>query len=131
MFLNLLTQDEKKAFLGLAYKVAMADNIYHEQEQAMMEYYEYESGMKLDSEKDSSVEELCSVFQSKTNKAYCMIELLSLAFSDSEFHQDEKKIIDEVSERLNIDDNFIKYTCDWIDRQNSLTAEISQYISKL
>lgn len=131
MFLSFLNENEKKAFLGLAHKVALADNVLHDQEKRMMELYEYECGIPLGDEKHTDITTLCSAFTSKANQVYCMIELLGLALSDSDFPVSEQNVINEIASRLNINSETSKYLSDWINRQNSLTAEITNYILKL
>ena len=107
MFLSFFNNDEKKAFLGLAYQIAMTDGEFHEEEKAMMSYYEYESGVSLGEEKNEDIKVLCSKIKGQ-NKIYCMIELLSLAFSDSDYSEDEQKLIGTISAEFNLNEKTIQ-----------------------
>ena len=126
MFLSFFNNDEKKAFLGLAYQIAMTDGEFHEEEKAMMSYYEYESGISLGEEKNEDIKLLSSRIKGQ-NRVYCMIELLSLAFSDSDYSEDEQKLIGTISAEFNLNEKTIQYLIEWLDRQNKLTKEITDF----
>jgi len=130
MFLNFLTDNEKKAFLGLAHKVAMADNVFHDKEKAMIELYEYECGIVSGDEKDGDVETLCSTFTSRQSQLYCILELLALALSDADYPKCEQDLLENIAQFMNIDSTTIEYLRNWIARQNNMISEISEFIGK-
>lgn len=130
MFLGFFEENEKKAFLGLAHKMAMADGIMHENEDTMMRLYEKECGISLGDEKDGDVATLCSAFISKQNRLYCLIELLTIALSDDKYHEGEQNLIGRISAQFNIDDTTTHYLKHWIIRQNAMISEISEFVDK-
>jgi uncharacterized tellurite resistance protein B-like protein len=130
MFLNFLTENEKKAFLGLAHKVAMADNVLHDKEKAMMKLYEYECGIVLGDEKDNDVSSLCSMFDSRQSRIYCILELVAIALSDADYHKSEKDLVQSIALLLNIESDTLEYLNNWIIRQNNMFSEISKFIGK-
>ncbi len=130
MFLYFMGDEEKKSFLGLAYKVALIDGVFHENEQKMMKFYERESGIPLGKEKDENVVLLCSAFKSKQSKLYCIAELLAIALSDAKYHISEKGFIRQVASEFNIDNTTVYYLKHWVMRQNAMTAEITEFVGE-
>ena len=127
MFLNLLTNPEKVAFLALARQVIMSDNVISQHEivrykALKCEVEIKESATDLDIETEirqlpASVEEVCKAFVSVQSRIGTLIELIGIGFVDGEFLPEERKDIYKIAEYLQISnqevDGYIKWANDF------------------
>ncbi len=127
MFLNLLTNPEKIAFLALARQIIMADNVISQHEIIRYKALKCEAEIKestsdLDIETEIkqlpvSIEEVCKAFVSTQSRIGTLIELIGIGFVDGEFLPEERKDIYHIAQYLQIShqevDGFIKWANDF------------------
>ncbi len=122
MFLNLLTNPEKIAFLALARQVIMSDNVISQHEiiryKALKCEAEIKETVKLDIETEirqlpASIEDVCKTFTSTQARIGTLIELIGIGFVDGEFLPEERQDIYKIAEHLQITtqevDGYIKW----------------------
>ncbi len=94
MFLRDLNQEEKKAFLSLAFKIIKCDGCLAQEEKERIEEIRVETGLFTETElMDKSIEELVNIFSSKESKKSALIEAVRLAYIDGEYDNQEQKIL--------------------------------------
>lgn len=126
MFLDAFSHDEKLAFLPLAKKVMLADNIFEEEEQVLFAMYLQEMQLK-ESEVEYLTEEAAySVFleSSETIRRQTLVELISLSMCDSQYDVAEKSAIDTIAQHLNVSSSVLV-------RLNSCVIELLDIYKKL
>ena len=107
MFLEVLNNKEKELFLSLAYNLSAVDKDFSPAERTIVSSYCHEMYITLDMDKiDFSVEkvldemnELCSV----QNKRIIIFECMRLAIADSDYDEDERKIVRTAIEKFGLD----------------------------
>ncbi len=103
MFLNLLTEDEKRAFAVLAEKIIEADGIVVGREAATLAAFRGEMGVGVDAEEaQRSVEELAAVFRDRQSKVAALLELIGLGYSDTSFSITERSMVTVVAQAMGI-----------------------------
>ncbi|UCH94920.1 MAG: hypothetical protein JSV88_32345 [Candidatus Aminicenantes bacterium] len=94
MFLNRLTDAQKKAFLAIAMKIVGADRHLDSKERLTIEAMRYEMGLWAETDiPKGSIEELAQHFDTRQSQVVVMLESIGLAFSDEELHGEEQKIL--------------------------------------
>ena len=108
MFLNLLTEKEKKGFLNLLYITANIDGDYTETEKEKIKAYAVEMAINLGDIKSNETnlgKVLLNFYNSNdTTKKIVILELIALALVDG-YKDEEKKIIEEILTKFNLQDN--------------------------
>jgi hypothetical protein len=102
MFLNLLDQDEKRAFAELAERMIEADGLVIGREEAALAALEAEMGMPRRGATGRSVAELAGVFGNRRSKVAALLELLGLGYSDTDFSLGEKSLAAEVARHMGL-----------------------------
>jgi hypothetical protein len=103
VFLNLLSNDEKRAFAVLAEKMIEADGIVVGREAATLAAFRGEMGVAVGSdEAEKSIEELAQVFEDRRSKVAALLELIGLGYSDTTFGVTERSLTTEVAKHMGI-----------------------------
>lgn len=124
MFLNLLTERQKQSFLALATKVVMADGGVVPEENVTLDVRKAEMGGSI----MAPPEEIFgaanfSVFDTPQSRRIVVMELLVLAYSDDEYHVNERPIIEEFAVEFGLTPAEIEKFEDWARRQSPLSVE--------
>ncbi|MGW9607850.1 hypothetical protein, partial [Heyndrickxia sporothermodurans] len=82
MFLRELNQEEKEAFLELAYLIAKIDKNQSIFENSILNKFKTEMGIDKYSIKGSDIEDILKVFENDRTKNIVLVEILRLIFSD-------------------------------------------------
>ena len=115
MFLALLNDAEKGALTQLADHLVAADNVGLEQEKKALANLKAEAGLpEKPGEGLLPVDELASVFASRRSKIAALLELLGLAYSDSEFEVNERSMLVIASRAMDIDLSDLRKLEDWV-----------------
>lgn len=110
MYLNYLEKNEKLAFLKIAHAVALSDGHFCENEKVIIGSYCNEMKM-TDIEfnpQDESLDNLSNEFVTKQSKNIVILELMSIIYANGEFKESEKKIINQLTKKFDIDDKYIE-----------------------
>lgn len=123
MFLGQMEDDQREAFLALAYKVALADHWVPEPEGDFFEGIKGELGAQTPMRHEWVIGEAdISSFADRRTCAIVMLELMALAFSDADFHPHESKLLMEIGKSFGFDGASIDRMATWADRQERVTA---------
>ena len=100
MFLNMLDNDEKRAFAELAEKMIEADGLVIGREEAALAALKAEMGMADAGDGGRSVDELAGVFKGQGSKVAALLELIGLGYSDTSFSAGEESLVNAVAAQM-------------------------------
>lgn len=112
MYLKLMNEEQKSAFLEEAYILAQIDGTYTAEEKAMLEAYAAEAELPLTQEMKEVTREqvktkirtLCGTREHKI----IIFELLGMALADADYSEKERETIEELAETLGLGRDFSK-----------------------
>ncbi|WP_025270203.1 hypothetical protein [Hippea sp. KM1] len=105
MFLNKLTDDEKKAFIKLAYYLAKIDKRFSKEEKDIVSSFLREMNMEDPgfNEEEFDLYDVLSNFKRKISKNIVVVELFSLALIDDYMSIEENELLKKVINYFEID----------------------------
>lgn len=132
MFLNLLTDRQKQSFLALATKTVMADGEVVPRENVTLNVRVAEMGGNVKAPPDEIYgAPNFDVFDTPLSQMIVVLELLVIAYSDEEYHEDEKPIIHELVEKFGISNEHYELFESWAKRQSPLSVEGWNFITEV
>lgn len=115
MLLMKLKNEEKFAFLNLAYYIANIDGEFEKEEKDIIE--EYCAEMGIDNAQDDidkfNLEETLQKIKTPKSQKIVIMELMVLVHSDDKFHRFEEKIIDKIANYYEISQNRLDTYSQW------------------
>lgn len=114
MFLRELNQEEKEAFLELAYLIAKIDKNQSIFENSILNKFKAEMGIDKYSIKGSDIEDILKVFENDRTKNIVLVEILRLIFSDGVFHDFERESIQLIKKHFGFDKDDFQTLRDWV-----------------
>lgn len=124
MFLNRLTEEQKKAFLAIAMKLIGADGVLDPRERRMIEGMRYEMGMYSDTDLPTGyVEDLAKAFDTRESQVAMMLESIALVYADEEYANEEEKIMRELALIFNFSEEEATAMENWVMRYRDLVKE--------
>lgn len=129
MFLNLLNNNEKIAFMELAYYAATANGIIDFFEKEMLDSYRKELGVEYIGEdfmtKVREIDSCLIQFKDSTaiSKKAVYVELLSVCLSDKDFDISEQDFMNRIKRELSLDYSFTEKAFQWTERMMELGKE--------
>jgi len=131
MFLNLLTDRQKQSFLALATKVVMADGEVVPKENVTLDVRVAEMGGSIKAPPDEIYGAAnTSIFDTPQARAILVLELMVIAYSDDEYHDDERPIIHDLIEEYGFTPDQVARFEDWAKRQSPLSVEGWHFIAE-
>lgn len=119
MFLNILKENEKIAFIQLAKVIIKADKHIANQEMLLLKSFRDELDMDevLNlSENSESIEWLCNQFSSPKSKVSALMELIGMGYVDGKFVMEEQNLIFEIAGYMGINADETKMYIDWASK---------------
>jgi len=130
MFLNLLNERQKQSFLALATKVVMADGKVAPKEHVTLNVRVAEMGGEIKAPPAEIFgEPNFEVFDTTRAQTIVVLELLVIAYSDQDYHEYERPIIDQLATEFGFSKNEMKLFEDWAIRQSPLSVEGWSFIA--
>ncbi|HDR0627134.1 TerB family tellurite resistance protein [Pasteurella multocida] len=126
MFIQNLNKEQQSAFLFLAQELINSDGKLESQELIIMDTIIQQTGGGVQP-KALQLHELPIVFDSNLSKNSALLELISIAYSDGQYHDDEKKLISEYTKALNIKDEQLLQLENWVKKQLSLIKDANEF----
>ncbi len=112
MYLMNLRENVKKAFLELAYLVAVSGNDFSDEEKLVMEAYKKELQIEYDLLNFDSnidldmVEQVIRENANEAEKKIIVFELIGLAMTDNQYDDEERKQIKQMNAAFQLDDDY-------------------------
>lgn len=110
MYLSILSNEEKKLFLGLAFGLASSDGDYSAKEQATIQSYCHE--MQAEFDKKTMVKPIDDIIQvlsqnsNQKTKKIIVFEAIGLAMADDKFDDNERAIVSKMEKSFGIDEKY-------------------------
>ncbi len=124
MWLAKLTDEQRRALLGLAHNVVVSDGILDPNEEGMLSEFKAEMGYAADYELDYlPLDGIDQVFESRASRVVAMINLLRLSYSDGAFEIEEECLLKEVSRAFELGEQEFQLLDNWVRRWLSLQSE--------
>lgn len=124
MFLAMLNETQKKAFLALAAQYVTEDGLVQRGEMGWMDGLKREMGMsqrtKIGAEPP---EELFPVFDGHTSKVIVMLEIIRLGYVDGDFSAAENAFVAKMAAAFGFSREFVLLLNNWAARHAALTRE--------
>jgi hypothetical protein len=114
MFLTKLQQEEKEAFLELAYLMAAIDGNLSVFENPVISKYQKEMDLEDYHIKGLAIEDILKVFKEERSKHIVLTEILRLVYSDGIVHENEQESINLIKEHFGFDPDKYATFKDWI-----------------
>lgn len=132
MFLHMFNEEERLAFLQLAYQLAIADGHEAEEEIGLLGECAREMGMEEMPEMDVTrdIDTLLAIFSEAEIRRAVMLELLRLAHADAIYGEFEQFTLDHVAEKFEMDHTFMLLASEWarmaiaLERQGLLLLDL-------
>jgi len=128
MFLNLLNEEEKKAFALLAEKLIEADGLVIGDEVTALGALEGEMGLSSSDAERRPIEKLAAVFSSERSKAIVLLELIGLGYSDNSFCVDERSLVTAAAREMGVSADRLAILERWVKRYVDLVTEAMELI---
>lgn len=114
MFLGFLSDDEKRAFAGLAGRMIEADGIAVPAEKVALTTLRRELGITVSEASEADPAELATVFGSRRAKVAALLELIGLGYSDSGYSVEENAFVSEVAKTMGVSSDEIGRLEAWV-----------------
>jgi uncharacterized tellurite resistance protein B-like protein len=128
MFVQNLNASQQSALLYLAREVAKADGDLHKLQMGLLQIIKDQSEVGI-TEQEISLAMLPQVFDDNRVKGSLLLELLGVAYSNNEYNVNEKKLIEQYAQALNINEEQLKKLETWVEKQLALMREIEQLLN--
>lgn len=127
MFLHHLTPAQKNSFLALATRLALADGDLTAEENAMLNRLKAEMGENAVAPPEEVFGNTnLQVFDTPRARTLVMLELLTLGFTDEDFHPDEATVLKELADGFKIASQDFRAMCAWAQRQATLLSDAAK-----
>ena len=125
MFLNSLTDEQKKSFLAIARKIIGADGILDTRERQMIEAMRYEMGLWDETDLPKGyIEDLAKPFDTRQSRVILILESIALTYADDEFSGEEKKILRELALLFEFSEEEATAMENWVLRYKNRSLQI-------
>jgi hypothetical protein len=132
MFLSLLNTEQKKAFMSLAYNLAVSDGDFSESERTAIKGYSMEMEMEFKMEDvDTDINNVISVINKicgKREKKIIVFEIIGLAMADYNYDNGERKIVKKALDIFDLDTSFGDFCEEKIEEYLELQEELNSKI---
>ena len=136
MYLMNLSEKVKKAFLELAYLVAVSDNDYSDDEKLVMEAYKKELQIEYDLnnlegniDPEAVVQVLCAE-ANEAEKKIIVFEITGLAMTDNQYDDEERKMIKQMNAAFKLDDDYPSKCEALINKYVELQSQIDALVTE-
>jgi len=125
MFLNRLNQEEKVAFLELAHHIARSDNDFSNLQKEIISGYCVEmqiSDIEYD-KKDFNLDTTLNKVNSSQSQKIILLEIMALIYSDDILHEEERKILNIIIDRFELNHAIADVYTQWSKSILALTIQ--------
>ena len=133
MFLNDLSQVEKKAFLSLAVQAAQSNDDLAAEQEAMIKEYCRETGFAtFNIEKAEPMDAFIELFKNSAvqNRKIVLLETVGLMYADGTYDETEKAFVSKLADEIGLSAETKKKLETLIERYLDLTKDILECITQ-
>ncbi len=129
MWLSSLTDDQRRALLGLAHNVVVSDGLLDPNEEVMLDEFKREMELHPATESDYlELDGIDATFRSRSTRAIAMLNLLRLCYVDGAFEIEEECLLQEIGEAFGIDGDEFLLMNNWVKRLVALEKEARTFM---
>ncbi|WNJ98146.1 hypothetical protein L2D14_09655 [Thalassospiraceae bacterium LMO-JJ14] len=124
MFLEILNNEQREAFLVLASRIAISDGEDSAEEIAAIENLRQEMGIAGEIDMKNVLADIdVSAFDTHKSRVVAALELLRLAYADEYMHEAEIAEVREVCEAMGFPEEWLSTMGEWATRFNEVEGE--------
>jgi uncharacterized tellurite resistance protein B-like protein len=124
MFLRILNEAERQAFLALAREYIQADQKVTPQEEELLKVFCLEMGLDPALQLPAKPRaEWYAAFRARPARVAALLELFALACADKDFDRRERELVFETAKAFGIPEHELKALADWNDKHLGLLSE--------
>ena len=129
MWLSSLTDDQRRALLGLAHNVVVSDGLLDPNEEVMLDEFKREMELHPATESDYlELDGIDATFGTRRTRAIAMLNLLRLCYVDGAFEIEEECLLQEIGEAFGIDGDEFLLMNNWVKRLVALEKEARTFM---
>lgn len=123
MFVQYLNERQQGALLHYAHEVMRSDNVVEAEELLQLKELRAQTHSGVEAE-DVPLDELPGVFEDRLSQVVLLLELVGVAYSDSDFSVQESHLVARIADVLNIDkEDVLGHIESWVRRQYLMMDE--------
>jgi len=123
MFVANLNKAQQEMLLAFANQIIDADGVLNKKETYFLEAIKSQCVSEISLGKTFSIIQTSEIFITQRDRVSLLLELISIALADGEYHREEINIIREIASELNISMEQLQNMESWVKRQFSLLKE--------
>ena len=124
MWLNALTDQQRRTLLGLAHNVVVSDGLLDPNEEFMLDAFKREMDLSPRIEADYvELDGIEKIFSTRRSRAIALLNLLRLSYVDGAFEIEEECVLKEVSRAFGLPDSEFQLMDNWVRRLMALEEE--------
>ncbi len=124
MWLSSLTDEQRKALLGLAHNVVVSDGLLDPNEEVMLDEFKREMALHPATEADYlELEGMGEVFSTRRAQTVALLNLLRLSYVDGAFEIEEECLLKDLSETFGFNASDFLLLHNWVKRLVALEKE--------
>lgn len=126
-----MKNNQKEAFMTLAHALIVSDNVLSEEEHSMMRQYKQEMNLPFSyDESVGDVEDAIATFMQESSrvKKKIVFELVALAYTDGNYVEQERMLIDKIRTSLGLEDDFSVKCEPYISDLTKIYGKILEFV---
>jgi tellurite resistance protein len=129
MWLNALTDEQRRTLLGLAHNVVVSDGLLDPNEEFMLDAFKREMDMNPRIEPDYvELDGIEKVFSTRRSRTIALLNLLRLSYVDGAFEIEEECLLKEVSRAFGLSESEFQLLDNWVRRLVALEQEAQSFM---
>jgi len=130
MFMSRLNDAQRRSFLALTTKMALADGKVKPEEVALLEELAHAFGQKTPVPADEIYGMTnAEPFDTRESRVITLVGMLVIAFADDHFHVDESAVVTETAKAFEIEDEELNAMKQWAARQADLLHDLHKFFA--
>ena len=129
MWLNALTDEQRRTLLGLAHNVVVSDGLLDPNEEFMLDAFRREMDLSPRIQADYiELDGIEKIFSTRRSRAIALLNLLRLSYVDGAFEVEEECLLKEVSRAFGLADEEFQLLDNWVRRLVALEQEAQSFM---
>jgi tellurite resistance protein len=129
MWLNVLTDEQRRTLLGLAHNVVVSDGLLDPNEEFMLDAFKREMDLNPRLEADYvELDGIEKIFATRRSRAIALLNLLRLSYVDGAFEIEEECLLKEVSRAFGLSEAEFQLLDNWVRRLVALEQEAQSFM---
>ena len=123
MWLSSLSDEQRRALMGLAHNVVVSDGLLDPNEEGMLDEFRREMELEADEIEYLELSGIERIFDSRKSRVVALVNLLRLGYADGAFEIEEECLLREVCKSFQLPDDQFLLLDNWVRRYVALEEE--------